>query len=247
MNSKQVFLMELALSLLLIFGTGCSPTVNDIEAFVKPYEKSVTATEYILMPPDRIEVHSTNVPEIDRVFQQIRPDGKVSFQTIGEVEAAGKTPAELTALITEKVSALYKLPSGHPIDVRITAYHSKVYYMVGELVNPGPKEYTGRISSIKAIGLAGLRPTAWKEKFTIIRPSHHPDVVPLSFILDWKNVEKGDLTRDILLEEGDIIYIPPTPLAALGNLFAEFAYPIGQALSPVTAIQNVSEPRSGYR
>ena len=159
MNSKQIPLMMLALSSLLIFGTGCGPTANDIAAFVKPHEQAVTATEYILMPPDRIEVHSTNVPEIDAVFQQIRPDGKISFQTIGEVEAAGKTPAELTVLITEKVSTLYKLPSGHPIDVRITAYHSKVYYMIGELLAPGPKEYTGRISSIKAIGLARLMTT----------------------------------------------------------------------------------------
>jgi len=245
MNLRQNPVIVLALASLLAMGIGCSSPANDIEAFVKPYEKNVTAEKYVLMPPDVIEVHSTNVPEIDMVYQQIRPDGKISFQTIGEIDAAGKTPAELTDLIIERVSTLYNLPGEHPIDVRIRAYRSKVYHMVGEILAPGPKEYTGRISSFKAIGLAGLRPTAWKEKITIIRPSHHADIAPLMFHLNWKKVQKGDLTRDVLLEEGDIIYVPPTPLAALGNLFAEFAYPIGQALSPVTDIQNVTEPSSG--
>lgn len=248
MKSTQVTLMVLTLSSLLLIGSGCSPSDQDIIAFVKPYQRDVTSSRYILMPPDIIEIHSTKVPEIDGVYQQIRPDGKISFQTIGVIEVAGKTPAEVADLLSEKVSKLYNLPGDNPIDVRIRAYRSKVYYMVGELSSSGPKEYTGRINTVKAIGLAGLRPTAWKEQIHVIRPSEHEDTAPQSFVLNWKKVEKGDLTRDVLLQEGDIIYVPPTPLAALGNLFAEFAYPIGQALSPVSAIQNVSEPRSGrYR
>ena len=248
MKTTKVTLMVLALSTLLLIGIGCGPSANDIIAFVKPYQREVTASNYILMPPDEIEVFSTKVGEIDGIYQQIRPDGKISFQTIGEIEVAGKTPAEVAALLSEKVSKLYNLPGENPIDVRITAYRSKVYHMIGELISPGPKEYTGRISTFKAIGLAGLRPTAWKERIQIIRPSQHEETAPQSFILDWKKVQTGDLTSNVLLQEGDIIYVPPTPLAALGNLFAEFAYPIGQALSPVTSIQNVQAgPRGGRR
>lgn len=247
-KSTKMRFTVFVLSALLFCLAGCGPTTNDIEAFVKPYQRDVTSSRYILMPPDEIEVHCKKVPEIDLEFQQIRPDGKVSFEAIGEIQAAGKTPNEVAALIAEKISKLYNLPGEDPIDVRVTRFRSKVYYMMGESMSPGPKEYTGRISAVTAINRAGLRPTTWKEQIHVVRPSQHENTSAKIFILNWKKVQTGDLTRDVLLQEGDIVYLPPTPLAALGNLFAEFAYPIGQALSPVTAIQNVQAgPRGGRR
>lgn len=246
MKTANIFTLIVSLALLIVI-TGCGAP-NDIDAFIKPYQRDVTSSRYILMPPDEIEVHCTKVPEIDLEYQQIRPDGKVSFEAIGEIEAAGKTPDEVAALIAEKVAKLYNLPGDDPIDVRVTKFKSKVFYMMGEVLSPGPKEYTGRISAVTAINMSGLKPTTWREQMRVIRPSRQKNTAAQTFVLNWKKVQKGDLTRDVLLQEGDIVYLPPTPLAAVGNLFAEFAYPIGQALSPVTSIQNVnSGPRGGRR
>jgi hypothetical protein len=79
---------------------GCfSSNPEDIRAYVKPYEVDVTAENYVLQPPDEVEIHSSGVVEIDMQRQRIRPDGKISFEGLGEIEVAGKTPKEVSALI----------------------------------------------------------------------------------------------------------------------------------------------------
>ena len=84
------------LSLISFILTGCySSNPKDIEAFTKPQNVNVSTDEYILQPPDEIEIHCSKVPEVDLQVQQIRPDGKVSFESLGEIDAAGKTPKQL--------------------------------------------------------------------------------------------------------------------------------------------------------
>ena len=133
------------LSLIAITLTGCfSSRRGDIEAFLKPKEINVTAENYVLQPPDWIEIVCSKVPEIHMQRQRIRPDGKVSFEGIGEIDVAGRTPKDVAYMLKQKVIELYALPGDNPIDVRIVAYLSKAYYVLGQVYKPGPKDYTGR-------------------------------------------------------------------------------------------------------
>jgi protein involved in polysaccharide export with SLBB domain len=171
--------------------TGCfSSHPKDIEAFLKPHETQVTADKYILQPPDEIEVHCTRVPELHLQRQRIRPDGKISFEGIGEFMAAGKTPQELGDEMQKHMSALYTLVGDKPIEVRLIAYQSKVYFD---------------------------------------RMSAH-----------------GDTTKNVLLQEGDVIYVPPTVLAAIALKLEEFIRPIAMAFSGANLVQNgVNSPYVG--
>ena len=82
------------LSLLTVALTGCfSSDPRDIEAFTMPYMVEVSSKNYVLGPPDDIVVHCSKVPEIDLQTQQIRPDGRISFEGIGELKA-GKISEE---------------------------------------------------------------------------------------------------------------------------------------------------------
>ena len=112
---------RLALGCLLALActvAGCfSSNPADIQAFVKPYEVDVTSEDYILQPPDEIELHCTQVPEIHLQRQRIRPDGKVSFEALGEIDVAGKSPREVADLVEKEVEKLYTLPGDHPVDV----------------------------------------------------------------------------------------------------------------------------------
>ena len=95
-SHRKMFLLQAALASLLaslFILTGCfSSNKKDIAAFAKPMVVDTTAENYILQPPDEVEIHCSKVPEINMQRQQIRPDGKISFESIGEVQAAGKTP-----------------------------------------------------------------------------------------------------------------------------------------------------------
>ena len=99
--------------------SGCfSSDPADIKAFIMPQTVDVSTDTYVLQPPDDITVHCSTVPEIHLQSQQLRPDGKVSFEAIGEIDAAGKTPAQVANILRQKVFELYQIEGEHPIDVR---------------------------------------------------------------------------------------------------------------------------------
>lgn len=238
MPYKQVVVVVI-LSLIMISLTGCfSSHPKNIEAFLKPRQVNVTTGAYILQPPDEIEVYCSKVPEIHQQRQRIRPDGKLSFESLGEIVAAGKTAAEVSSLLRTKVLELYKLEGKQPVDVRIVAYRSKFFYVLGEVHLPGPKVYNGRDTMLNAVAEAQLNPMAWKQRIQVIRPSSEEGVKPKIFEVNFdRMVAHGDTSKNVLLQEGDIIYVPPTPLAAVAQVIEEFARPIGRAFSTVTVVQ----------
>jgi len=229
------------LSLITISLTGCfSSNPKDIEAFLKPYKVDVTAENYVLQPPDEIEVHCSKVPAIHLQRQRIRPDGKVSFEALGEIEVAGRTPAEVVNIMRQKTIELYKLEEKYPIDVRIVTYQSKRFYVLGQVSDPGPRVYTGRDTVFSALAAAGPTVLAWKGRIQVVRPSNDKNIRPKIFEVDFDRMAAhGDTSKDVLLQEGDIIYVPPTVLAAMGMKIEEFVRPIGSAFSTVFVVQRV--------
>jgi len=219
------------LSLSVFVLSGCA---GDIKYFTKPYEIDVTAENYPLQPPDEVEILCSKVPELNNQRQRIRPDGKISFERLGEVKAAGKTPVELASVLEEKASKLYKLAGEKPIDVRVVAYRSKSFYVLGQVLRPGPKDYTGRDTLLSALAEARPNPMAWEEVVKVIRPSAEEDIKPKVFQVNYfKMIKKGDISKNVLLEENDIVYVPPTIPAAVALMLEEVLRPIARAFTGI--------------
>lgn len=245
MYSKTMILV--ILSSLTICLTGCfSSNPEDIQAFMRPKQVDVTAEDYTIQPPDEITVHCLSVPELDLQVQEVRPDGKISFQSIGEVEAAGKTPKQLANSIKAKVLELYKLTGDYPIDVRISVFRSKYYYIVGQVGTPGPRLYTGRDTVLNALASAVPTTLAWEQRIQIVRPSSDKSVPPKIFEVNFdKMAAHGDTSKDVLLEEGDIIYVPPTILASIAMVLEEFVRPVTSTFSTYNVVYGPPDFRTG--
>jgi protein involved in polysaccharide export with SLBB domain len=226
--------------------TGCfSSNPKDVEAFLKPHQANITTDKYILQPPDEIEIHCARIPELNMQRQRIRPDGRVSFENIGEFMAAGKTPAELAALMQKQISTLYTLVGDQPIEVRIMAYQSKVYYVLGQVNAPGPKIYSGRDTVLTALAAAQPNPMAWLDRIQVIRPSADISVRPKIFEINFDRMSAhGNTINNVLLQEGDVIFVPPTVLAAIAMKIEEFIRPIARAFTGVNLVEN--GPSSPY-
>ena len=244
MRYETVFLTT-SLLILTFVAAGCfSSNPSDIEVFTKPSASNLSANNYILQPPDEIEIQCSNVPELHLQRQQIRPDGKVTFEGLGEVHAAGKTPQELADVMYEKILMLYALTGEHPIDVRIVAYKSKVYYVLGQVFFPGPKFFTGRDTILQSVAQARPTTLAWLGRIQVIRPSTDINIKPKIFEVNYdKMTAHGDLSKNVLLQEGDIIFVPPTVLAAIGLKIEEIVSPIGRAFSTVNIVQGTPSSR----
>ena len=226
-------ILTIILALISLGLSGCfSSYPKDIKYFKMPYKVNTSTDTYVLQPPDEIEILCSKVPIINEQRQKIRPDGKISFEDLGEIEAAGKTPAQLAEDIRLKVVELYKLTGEKPVDVRIYSYQSNVYFVLGQVNEPGPRIFTGRDTLLKAISVAEPNPMAWLERIQIIRPSPDKKVRPAVFELNYdRMMAHGDTTKNVLLQEGDIIYVPPTVLGWMALKIEEFIRPIARAFS----------------
>jgi polysaccharide export outer membrane protein len=242
MQPKVTFVTLLSLCVFLL--SGCySANPEDVTYFTKPPEIDVTSDNYILHPPDEIEVRCTKVPEIHLTRQYIRPDGKVTFEGLGAIHASGRTPQELADAMREKIMTSYSLTGEHPIDVQIVAYRSKLYYVIGHVSSSGPKIFTGRDTVLKAIAAARPVNGALVRHIQVVRPSADENISPRIFEVNYdKMTAHGDTSKNVLLEEGDIIFVPPTILAAIGLTIDQLLRPVQEAATTPTIVQ----PLPGY-
>jgi protein involved in polysaccharide export with SLBB domain len=227
---------------------GCGPTHGQLVEFLRSHELITSTGHYTVMPPDAITVHAPGAPEVDGTSQTVRPDGKVALRLLGEVYVAGLTTEEIAEKLKAQLARFYVEPE---VVVEMAAYRSQFYYVFGQVRRPGAQRYTGRDTLLKA--LADAKPTflAWRSQIRVVRPS--PDEQSRkAIIVDLDEmVRSGDVSKNFLLQQGDIIEVPPTPLAWLGLRVRELLFPLEPALrtyqQPAGAIQatNVYENEFG--
>jgi hypothetical protein len=88
---------------------------------------------------------------------------------------------------------------------------------------------------------------AWLERIQVIRPNGNPDYRPAIFELNFdKMMAHGDTEKNVLLQEGDVIYVPPTVLGWLALKVEEFIRPVARAFSGAYTIRRGMDNDGGY-
>jgi polysaccharide export outer membrane protein len=242
----------LALSVLslTLAGIGCTGArQSDLQAegpqglFRPATEMDVSAKEYRVAPPDKLKLTAPAIPEIKEIVTQIRPDGKISLNLLGEIYVANKTPAEISQLVTQAAAKYYNNPD---IRVEVDEYASKFYEVFGTAVrDAGRKPYTGRDTVISALSAAGFTDDAWPQQVAVSRPAKNGQPRATA-IVDIKHMYMtGDMRQNYLLEENDIIHIPDSPLATWRKTTMNIAGPLGTGAGAVGAVQSVGPTRTG--
>ena len=222
---------------LALSGTiGCVAHYADVDDFVVTPKQSHSLKPYVIEPPDVVRIIAPNAPEIHNDQQRIRPDGVITLHLIGDQLASEKTPTQLAMEIQEKISEFYE---DVKVQVRVTQFNSKVYYMAGE-TRAGPVAYNGNNTVFDAVMRSGLPPTSWPEKAVLIRPNEDGNLIRRMSI-DLKAMqETGDFRQNAVLEEGDIIFVPINPLAAVGRAVQNLLMPVNPALRAVSTPARVT-------
>src|SRR5579862_3847010 len=128
------------------------PSQNDAAPQASSKENSpATSAPYRLQPGDVIEIRLFYNPELNEQVQ-IRPDGRVSLQLIGEVDLASKTIAEAVSFLQEKYIKEVRTPE---LTVQVKTYGSQKVYVVGEVLHPGMFNLPGPMTVFDAISEAG--------------------------------------------------------------------------------------------
>ena len=158
--------------------------------------------DYLLGPGDVLEISVWGYEELHHPALVIRPDGKIGFPLLVEVEAAGLTPAQLNQKLT---TALAKYIVDPKVTVNVTKFRKTRVYVLGEVNRPGLCEIENEHNLLDAIGAAGgFTKAADKKRVYLVRKgqTHQYTIVNLE-----KLMKKGDLTQNHQLSEGDVVFL----------------------------------------
>ena len=135
----------------------------------------------------------------------IGPDGFVNLPYAGSVRLSGLTVAEATKLLTDKLGEYIKIPG---MTIMVKTYGPRKVYVVGEVKNPGIYDLSwDRMNIISAISSAGG--IALKGRTKEIHVVRLVDGQVVSQKVNYRNLtRKGDLSQNISLQDGDLVYVP---------------------------------------
>lgn len=158
---------------------------------------------YRIGPSDLLFINVWKEPELTQEVT-VMPDGKISIPLAGEIQAQGRTVAELGHEINEKLGQFVTDPQTTVI-VRKT--NSRVIYTLGKLNKPGPYPLQPNMTLIQALSVAGGF-TEWADKkdILVVRREGNKEV---RFHFNYKDYVAGkNIEQNVLLKPEDTIVVP---------------------------------------
>jgi len=220
----------LLLAVLIAVG-GCSQKhYADYSAFLQEPRPLVSSSTYRIMPPDIIQIDAEHVREIHGHREQVRADGRLTLPLLGSVYVAGKTPEEVGQEL-ETMSRRYY--DDAEVTLRVVSYRSQKIFVFGEVSIAGAYPYTGANTVLAMLATAQPTRLANTSRIHIHRPDRNGELTRHMTIDLDKMVRRGDMSLNAVLEEGDIIYVPPTGFASVGLALQQLLLPIQPAASVV--------------
>jgi len=164
---------------------------------------ATTDPNYVIAPQDVLDVSVWKEPEVSRIVP-VRPDGKISLPLLNDVQAAGLTPSQLAAQITE---SLKKYVTSPQVTVIITTVNSQRVYILGEVTRPGAFPILPGETVMQALSSAGgFTPFAKRKSIYVLRMDNGKKV---KFPFNYKEAINGkNSEQDIQLKAGDTIVVP---------------------------------------
>lgn len=194
--------------------------------FAKPDASlSQAATEaYRLEPGDTIEARFFFNPELNDTVQ-IRPDGRISMQLVGELELGGKTIAQAVSTVQDAYAHELQTPR---VTLQVRSFAGRKVYVTGEVNRPGVVSLPGEMSVMGAIADAGgVRLTGSRTKVVLVRkgPDGLPVMKPLTLLAN------GRLAPDAYLQlrAYDILLVPETRITRMDRWVEQYI----KGLNPV--------------
>ena len=169
-------------------------------------QRSLPASEgstYLIGPQDILDITVWKEPEVSRTVP-VRPDGKISLPLLNDVQAAGLTPMQLTADITQ---ALRKFLNGPQVTVMVKEINSRRIFVVGEVARPGAFPMFPNMTVLQALSTAGgFTQFAKLSGIYVLRNENGRQAI---YPFNYKDVIRGlRPEQNIGLKPGDTIVVP---------------------------------------
>jgi polysaccharide export outer membrane protein len=223
-----------------LIGAGCAsvshyPRLGDksLSGEVSSFQNEVAAIEYRISRGDVLDISVWENEDLN-TEAIVRPDGKISFPLIGDVQAVGLTLTELDEKVTTALRKYIRYPE---VSIMVKEIRGSRVVVLGEVEKPGVYNIRGGESLLEAVALAsGFTEDAVLNSVIIIR-NGAKGAYGMRADLSGA-IERAKFNQNIYLQSGDIVYVPKKFIANV-NYFARQIKPILNFSSDATNIKSL--------
>src|SRR5438445_6876685 len=163
---------------------------------------SAAGPTYVIGADDTLHIDVWKEPDLT-VTLPVRPDGMISLPLLNDVQAAGLTPMQLAASITEKLKKYLADPR---VTVVVTQMNSQRVYVLGEVLHSGAIPLLPNMTVLQALATAGFTQFANTKNIYVLRITNGKQQ---KMPFNYKQAMKGDApAQNITLKPGDTIVVP---------------------------------------
>ncbi|PYV93937.1 MAG: sugar transporter [Acidobacteria bacterium] len=162
----------------------------------------VSSSTYVIGADDTLHVDVWKEPDLTATLP-VRSDGMISLPLLNDVQAAGLTPMQLAASITEK---LKKYLSDPRVTVVVTQMNSQRIFVTGEVLHTGAMPLLPNMNVLQALSAAGFTQFANTKGIYILRTENGKQVkIPVNY----RQLLKGEkIDQMIMMKPRDTIVVP---------------------------------------
>lgn len=172
--------------------------------------------EFRLGPGDILQFVFYYQPEL-QMIQEVRPDGMISLQLLGETMVTGLTPSELKQELVEAYSRYF---DHFDVAILVSKVAKNEVYVSGATALNQMISYNGDLTVLQALTQAGGVPTGARlDSVLVIRNQGTSD--PLVYKVNIKDArEKGG--QDFMLRNHDVLYVPTKNITKVNQFVAQY-------------------------
>ncbi|SNT06456.1 polysaccharide export outer membrane protein [Granulicella rosea] len=205
MNVKRLPIRLLLILLLTLAGMRAFAQTPDLTLQTRP--------RYALRAGDTVTFDYRYTPEYNQTVT-IQPDGFVNLNIVGDMRLAGMTLDQVHALVVERASARLNKPE---VTVTLKEFEHPYIVVAGEVDKPGRFDFYEKTTAMQAVLLAGgFKEEAQQSDIYVFRRVNG-DLAEVHKINLHKLRTSKDLERDLTLEPGDMVLVPPNKLAHISR------------------------------
>lgn len=180
---------------------------------------------YRIKSGDKLSIKFLNHPELNEPALTVRPDGFISLQMIEDIKAEGLTANELKKIIGKEYEETLL---NAVISVNIVEFIPPAVFIGGQIGRPGKYYLREGNSLLKVIFMAGGFTKDANRKMVLYARSDEKGKWKVKEVNVLKLIEKLSENDDIVLSDGDYIFIPDSKLSKLNRAIEGF-----QAFFPI--------------
>lgn len=171
-----------------------------------------TRPRYHIAPGDEIVLNFPLQSDFNQAIT-VAPDGYVSLKGIGDFYAAGKSLPELHQALLTAYSSILHNPI---INIELKDFQKPFFLVNGQVAHPGKFDLREDITVTEALAIAGgVTESAKSSQVLLFRRVQGGAMFEVRKLDMHKMYKKGDLTEDVPLQPGDLVYVPQTALSKI--------------------------------